>query len=136
MTPKACPLYPQEPSLIREFREEYSQLADLFGSYRVPGASKILQKSEGVDVKYRKMMVERLQAMWAVPLDRVFEHLNGKVFYIRDKKGVPVPTRKSLEPDEQGVWLVFLLITCTAKQRASGRWLRILLLLLVRLKVA
>ena len=103
MTPKACSPYP-EPSLIGEFREEYGLLADLFGDVRKPGPGKWLEASEGVDLKYRKLMNWRLQAMWAEPLDKVFEHLNGKVFKIVDKDGVQVPTRKSLSPQDQGVW--------------------------------
>lgn len=103
MTPKACSPYP-EPSLIGEFRDEYGLLADLFGDVRVPGPGKWLEASEGVDLKYAKMMNERLQAMWALPLDKVFEHLNGKVWNIVDKDGVQIPTRINLTPQQQGAW--------------------------------
>ena len=103
MTPKACSPYP-EPSLIGEFREEYGLLADLFGDVRVPGPGKWLEASEGVDLKYAKLMNSRLQAMWGIPLDKVFEHLNGKVWNIVDKDGVQVPTRINLSPQQQGAW--------------------------------
>ena len=103
MTPKACSPYP-EPSLIGEFREEYGLLADLFGDVRKPGPGKWLEASEGVDLKYAKQMNERLQAMWAIPLDKVFEHLNGRVWSIVDKDGVQVPTRVNLSPQQQGAW--------------------------------
>ena len=103
MTPKACSPY-TEPSLIGEFREEYGLLADLFGDVRKPGPGKWLEASEGVDLKYAKLMNSRLQAMWAIPLDKVFEHLNGKVWSIVDKDGVQVPTRVNLSPQQQGAW--------------------------------
>ena len=103
MTPKACSPYP-EPSLVGEFKEEYGLLADLFGDVRKPGPGKWLEASEGVDLKYAKLMNSRLQAMWSIPLDKVFEHLNGKVWNIVDKDGVQIPTRVSMTAQDQGAW--------------------------------
>ena len=103
MTPKACSPYP-ETSLIGEFREEYGLLADLFGDVRKPGPGKWLEASEGVDLKYAKLMNSRLQAMWGIPLDKVFEHLNGKVWNIVDKDGVQIPTRIEMDAKQQGAW--------------------------------
>ena len=101
MTPKACSPYPV-PRLIQEFEEEDAILKNLFGTYNKPG--QWLQVREGADARYLKVMTERLKAMWALPIDKVFENLNGKVWNIVDKDGQQLLMQKTMSGLEQGMW--------------------------------
>lgn len=101
MAPKACSPFPA-PRLIQEFEEEDAILKNLFGTYDKPG--QWIQVREGADAKYLKMMTERLQAMWSIPLDKVFENLNGKVWDIVDKEGIQLLRPKTMDAREQGMW--------------------------------
>ena len=99
MAPKACSPFPP-PRLIQE--QEDSLLRDLFGTHDKPG--QWIKVREGADARMLKTMVSRLQGMWALPLDKVFENLNGKVWDIVDKDGEQLLRPKTMSGEEQGMW--------------------------------